>query len=62
MRFDTVILLTVKFNITFQIEVLEEKQERGEPLDPDQQAKLLRKNDVLVQLEQVEAKKKATQW
>ena len=46
---------------TFQIEILEEKRERGEPLDPDQQAKVLRKNDVLVQLEQVETKKKATQ-
>ena len=37
--------------------MLEEKREKGEPLDPDQEAKLLRKNDVIVQLEQVEAKK-----
>ena len=38
--------------------MLEEKRERGEVLDSDQQAKLLRKRDVVIQLEQVEAKKK----
>ena len=45
-------------NLFFQIETLEEKRERGEVLDSDQQAKLLRKRDVVIQLEQVEAKKK----
>ena len=36
-----------------------EKCERGEPLDSDKEAKLLHKNDIIVQLEQVEAKKLA---
>ena len=55
---DCVYLVNIN-NLFFQIETLEEKRERGEILDSDQQAKLLRKRDVVIQLEQVEAKKKA---
>ena len=54
---DSVYLVNIN-NLFFQIETLEEKRERGEVLDSDQQAKLLRKRDVVIQLEQVEAKKK----
>ena len=54
---DSVYLVNIN-NLFFKIETLEEKRERGEVLDSDQQAKLLRKRDVVIQLEQVEAKKK----
>ena len=40
--------------VCVQIESLEVKKERGEMLDGDQEAKLLRKQDVIVRLEQTE--------
>ena len=47
--------------VFLQIETLEQKKESGEGLDEDQEAKILRKNDVIVQLEQVEKLQKDTE-